>query len=446
MNLSGKRVVVIGLGASGAAAAKLCARRGGLVVGNDSKQREQLGEVAEELEQAGVALSFGQHDLGAIAAADVIVLSPGVPPFAALDEAERRGAIVIGELELAVSSLEHRAPIVCIGGTNGKSTTTSLIGEMLEKSGKAVFVGGNLGEPLSNRVDQKFDAIVLEVSSFQLERLRTFHPRVSVLLNVTPDHLDRYADFGAYADAKGNAFVRQTAADTAVVPFGDAICERQAKRGGAQIVSFGASGDFVVTDNSIEDRKNGVVYDRAAMAIQGGHNALNAAAALAAVAAMGVVGETNRASLKDFHGLPHRMRFVAEIDSVRYYDDSKGTNVGASVTALRGLREPKAVLIAGGRDKHTGYDDLVAALRERGRAAVVIGEAADAIEVAIGGAIPVVRAASMAEAVKRSAELAKSGDAVLLSPACSSYDMFRDYAHRGREFAAAVSALNGGDR
>jgi UDP-N-acetylmuramoylalanine--D-glutamate ligase len=293
--------------------------------------------------------------------------------------------------------------------------------------------------------DEAWDAIVLEVSSFQMERLETFRPRVSVLLNVTEDHLDRYPSFDAYARAKGNAFARQTPEDAAVVPAADAVCLREARRGQARIVTFGPGeeADMRVTDDAILDRATGERYLRSAFTLEGGHNALNAAAAIATARELGVTPATIQRVLASFRGLPHRMALVAEIGGVRYYDDSKGTNVGAVVTALAGLREARAVLIAGGRDKAGSYAPLVEALRARGRAAVLIGEAADAIASAIGDAVPVRRAVTLDEAVRASAALAEAGDAVLLSPACSSYDMFRDYKHRGDEFVRSVRALEG---
>jgi UDP-N-acetylmuramoylalanine--D-glutamate ligase len=283
--------------------------------------------------------------------------------------------------------------------------------------------------------------VVLEVSSFQMERVETFAPRVSVLLNVTEDHLDRYPTFDAYAHAKGNAFARQTEADAAVVPFGDEVCLREARRGKGRVVTFGPGGDIDVTGDAVVDRASGERYARDAITLRGGHNALNVAATIAAVRELGVTPATIRRVLTTFRGLPHRMVLVGEIDGVRYYDDSKGTNVGAVVTALAGITEPKAVLIAGGRDKEGSYAPLVAALREKGRAAVLIGEAADLIAKAIGGVVPVERARTMEEAVRTSARLARRGDAVLLSPACSSYDMFRDYKHRGDEFVRCVRRL-----
>jgi UDP-N-acetylmuramoylalanine--D-glutamate ligase len=395
------------------------------------------------LEEAGIALALGGHDRAGLGSADLIVVSPGVPSFPELKEAERKGIPIWGEVELATESLTHPAPVVAIGGTNGKSTTTSLAGAFLEAAGMATFTGGNLGEPLAAHADQRFDVIVLEVSSFQMERVSSFRPRASALLNVTEDHLDRYDSLEAYAHAKGNAFVRQTPDDVAIVPVGDKVCLAQARRGRGKVVTFGAGGDFEVTPGAILDHATGELYARDAITLQGAHNALNVAAAIACLKPFAVPSEAIRRVLETFRGLPHRMALVAEIAGVRYYDDSKGTNVGASVTALRGLTEERAVLIAGGRDKEGSYEPLADALREKGRAAVLIGEAADRIAAAVMDAVPVHRAKSLDEAVRTSARLARPGDAVLLSPACSSYDMFRDYKQRGDEFVRSVRLLEG---
>jgi UDP-N-acetylmuramoylalanine--D-glutamate ligase len=439
--LSGKRVVVVGLGASGVAAARLCLRRGARVVANDGKAREALSDEARALEELGATLVAGGHAAARLDEADVVVVSPGVPPLPAIVAAAAKGVPVWGEVELAVRSMTQPAPVIAVGGTNGKSTTTSLVGALLEAHGAKAFVGGNLGEPLADHADERFDVVVLEVSSFQMERVDRFRPYVSALLNVTDDHLDRYASFEDYARAKGNAFLRQTEEDWAIVPFGDATCMREAKRGRARVVTFGPGGVLDITDDAVVDRRSGERFARDGMALTGGHNALNVAAALACVGPFGVHADVIRRVLSDFRGLPHRTALIAEVRGVRFYDDSKGTNVGAAVTALEGLREPRAVLIAGGRDKGGSYEPLVDALARKGRAAVVLGEAAEAIARAIGDRVPVRRAATMDEAVRLGASLALAGDAVLLSPACSSFDMFRDYKHRGDEFARAVRAL-----
>jgi UDP-N-acetylmuramoylalanine--D-glutamate ligase len=439
--LSGKRVVVVGLGASGVAAARLCLRRGARVVANDGKPREALSDAARALEGEGATLVAGGHAAARMDEADVLVVSPGVPPLPEVAAAEARGAQVWGEVELAVRSMSHAAPVVAVGGTNGKSTTTSLVGLLLEAHGMRAFVGGNLGEPLADHADERFDAVVLEVSSFQMERVDTFRPHVSALLNVTDDHLDRYASFDDYARAKGNAFRRQTGDDWAIVLADDVMCLREAQRGRARVVTFGPGGVLDVTDDMVVDRRTDDRFARDAMALTGGHNALNVAAAVACVRPFGVSADTVRRVLREFRGLPHRTALVAEVRGIRFYDDSKGTNVGAAVTALEGLREPKAVLIAGGRDKGGSYGPLADALGRKGRAAVLLGEAADAIARAVGDRVPVRRAATMDEAVRVGASLAEPGDAVLLSPACSSFDMFRDYKHRGDEFVRAVRVL-----
>jgi UDP-N-acetylmuramoylalanine--D-glutamate ligase len=449
IDLSGQRVVVVGLGASGVAAARLSLARGATVVATDAKREEDLAPAARTeclaLAREGAQLSLGGHARAGLESAELVVVSPGVPAFPELVAAERRGVPIIGEVELAVRALRHDAPIVAVGGTNGKSTTTSIVGAILEAHGLRTFVGGNLGEPLSAHADEPWEVVVLEVSSFQMERVKAFRPRVSILLNVTDDHLDRYVDLDAYAHAKGNAFAQQTAEDLAIVPAGDAMCERQARRGLARLVTFGRGGVLDVTDEAIVDRRSGATWPRADLAISGEHNAVNAAAAIATAVELGVPADTIRAALKSFRGLPHRMVLVAEVGGVRFYDDSKGTNVGASVTALRGLRERRAVLIAGGRDKGGSYEPLVDALREKGKAAVLIGEARAAIARAIGDTVPVHEVETLGDAVRLSQRLAGPGEAVLLSPACSSYDMFVDYKHRGDEFVREVRALSEGN-
>ncbi len=435
MELQGKNVVVVGLGRSGIAALELCLARGAHVVGTDTAPDRQIPQAALD---AGAKLVTGGHAGVDFAAADLIVVSPGVPSFAALET----GREVIGELELASRFVS--APIVLIGGTNGKSTTTTLLARLMEATGARVFAGGNLGTPLSEAVGGAFDVLVVEASSFQLERVPTLRARVNVLLNITEDHLDRYPDLDAYARAKGNAFERQTADDVAVIPAGDALCEREAGRGHARRVSFGEGGDFAVLGSDVVEGTTR--YALAGTDLHGRHNYLNAAAAIAAARAMGASAEAIRAGLAAFRALPHRMALAGRVRGIPFYDDSKGTNVGAAVTALRGLTEARGVLIAGGRDKLGDYAPLVDALVDKARAAVLIGEAADRIAAAIGDRVPVRRASSMEEAVAIALELADAGDAVLMSPACSSYDMFKNYAERGDRFVASVQKLAEGSR
>ena len=442
MDVHGKTAVVIGLGRSGVAAASLLLGRGARVLGTDAAPRDRVSKEAIALEQRGAELVLGGHPRELFDAADLAVISPGVPSFPTLEAFERRGGEVIGELELA--SRYVTAPIVLIGGTNGKSTTTALTGAMLAEGGRRVFVGGNFGTPLAEAVDEPWDVIVLEISSFQAERVPTLRARVHALLNITDDHLDRYPDFGAYAAAKGNPFANMTQDDLAVVPHGDAVVARQAARGAARVYTFSATdpaAHISLDGDRIVHRPRDLVFPVSLLRIAGVHNVANACAGIAVAAELGASEAEIAVALQAFEGLGHRTALVGELDGVRYYDDSKGTNVGASVAALRGLREPRAVLIAGGRDKLGDYGPLVEALRDKGRALVVIGEAALRIESAARGALPVAHAASMEEAVRAARELARSGDAVLLSPACSSFDMFRDYKHRGDVFARAVRDL-----
>ncbi|HEY4103812.1 MAG TPA: UDP-N-acetylmuramoyl-L-alanine--D-glutamate ligase [Polyangiaceae bacterium] len=436
MELNGKRVIMVGLGKSGIAAAKLCRARGANVIGTDSASAEKL---APEVHALGVELVLGGHDGVDFERANLIVVSPGVPEFAALKDAGLAGVEVIGELELAARFID--APIVAIGGTNGKSTTTTLIADMFQAAKLDTFVGGNLGTPAAEAVGKRFDVVVLEVSSFQMERVPRFQPRVSVLLNISEDHLDRYRSFLAYAEAKGNAFANQCPDDFAVVPEGDSDCLTQAKRGKGQIVRFGSYGDYVVSGRTVVETRSGEVFDLSRSALHGRHNLENAAAAIAAARALDLAPSAIRQALAAFKPLPHRMARVATVRGVNFYDDSKGTNVGAAVTALSGLAEERGVLIAGGRDKQGSYEPLVAALEAKGRAVIVIGEAGERIAKAVGPRVPLAFAKTMEDAVNQAFSRAKSGDAVLLSPACSSFDMFKSYADRGDRFVEAVTRL-----
>jgi UDP-N-acetylmuramoylalanine--D-glutamate ligase len=436
MELVGKRVVVVGLGKSGVAAAKLCLARGAHVVGTDSAPAQKVSAEAIGL---GIELVLGGHEQAKFEAAQLIVVSPGVPNLPELQRAELAGVEVIGELELASRFID--APIVAVGGTNGKSTTTTLIGDMFNAAGLQTFVGGNLGTPSAEAVGPNYDVVVLEVSSFQLEHLGSFKPRVSVLLNITEDHLDRYPTFLAYAEAKGNAFLRQSPDDFAVVAEGDADCRAQAGRGRAKLLSFGSFGDYVVSGRSVYETRSGEVFDLDQSALHGAHNLGNAAAAIAAARALDLSPDAIRRALAQFRPLPHRMARVASVAGVTFYDDSKGTNVGAAVTALSGLAEARGVLIAGGRDKQGAYEPLVKALEAKGRAVVLLGEAAERIAAAIGSRVPIERAETMEDAVNQAFACALPGDAVLLSPACSSFDMFKSYGDRGDQFVSAVQRL-----
>jgi len=439
MSLAGKSVHVVGMGLSGVSAARLCLREGARVVGFDQRPAAELAEAARAL---GIEL---RSELGVdgLAGSDLVVVSPGVDQPALLDAVAARGAEVIGELELGARLCS--APICAIGGTNGKSTTTELTAAMLREAGLRTFSGGNLGTPLCDACGESWDALVVEVSSFQLERAPTFRPTVSVLLNITEDHLDRHGSLEAYAHAKGNAFVNQRDGDVAVAPFGDALVDVQVRRGAGRVVHFGG-GDYVVESDGVLEKGSGQRYPLAQTALSARHNRLNAAAAIAAARALGAAPGPIQRALEAYRTLPHRLARVATLGGVSFYDDSKATNVGAAVAAIESLTEEKLVLIAGGKGKDGSYAPLAEALRRRGRAVVLIGEAAPLMAEALRGSVEVQRALSLDAAVGAARALARPGDAVLLAPACASFDMFASYADRGRQFAAAVQRLVAAER
>ena len=452
MELNGKNVVVVGAARSGTAAAAFARHRGARVTLSDRCPSESLGPVPAQMAAQGVALELGGHRMETFIGADLIVVSPGVPhTIAPLAAARARGIPVIGELELAARFV--RAPVAAVTGTNGKTTVVRLLGDMLAAAGQRVFVGGNIGQPLIGHVDTgaAADAVVVEVSSFQLDTCEAFHPQVAVLLNVTADHLDRYPDFDAYARSKARIFRHQSAADIAVLNGRDPVVRRLAAGIPAACVWFDArpadapgadadGPDLVLGGfDGARAHLNGRRLSLARLRLAGPHNRANAAAASLAALVMGADAAAIAACLAAFEPLPHRLMPVAEIDGVRYVDDSKATNVDAVVQALAAFDAP-VVLIAGGRDKGGGYRALRSAVRARVKRLVVLGEAAEAIAAELGPLCPqgAVRAADMGQAVALARSGARPGDVVLLSPACSSFDMFTDYTHRGRAFAAAV--------
>ena len=442
--IAGERIVVVGLGASGRAAARFCAERGAHVVANDA--REEV-DGSEALTDSGVELALGGHDPALFAEADRIIVSPGVPPLAVVTEADVRGVPVWSEIELAARFL--RGTLVAITGTNGKSTVTSLVAAMGEAAGMPTFAGGNLGEPLVHAVGTdagEAGLVVAEVSSFQLERTDRFAPKVAALLNVSEDHLDRYDSYAGYVAAKGRIFTGQGAADHAVVPADDEVCLSMARAGAAAVHGFGVGGVVAVEGDSLRDVQSGLTVPVAELALTGGPNRLNCCAAALIGRLAGLPTGAIERTLRDFRGLAHRMERVGDVDGVVYFDDSKATNVGAAVAALHGfLGQRRVVLIAGGRDKGGSYAPLADALREGGRAAVLLGEASGRIREGLGDAVPLEEADTMEEAVRHAQRLAQPGDVVLLAPACSSFDMFRSYAERGDRFQDAVRALGGSE-
>jgi UDP-N-acetylmuramoylalanine--D-glutamate ligase len=395
----------------------------------------------------GMKLELGAHRLETLKKSDLIVVSPGVPPIEAVTEAEKSGVPVVSEVELASWFIE--APYLAVTGTNGKSTVTALCGEMMKASGVETFVGGNLGVPLSEAIDSPATrangAIVIELSSYQLERTYTLRRKVAVLINLTPDHLDRYPSMAEYGAAKQRIFMNQSKSDFAVVPGTDAVVLAMARASAATVNTWGApDSDIRVVGDSIVDPK-GEKFVLSGLKIRGAHNVENAMAALLASRLFGANARAMRQALFAFEGLPHRMQFVAEDDGIVFLNDSKATNVGAAVKALEGC-DRTVVLIAGGRHKGGSYAPLRPLLRQKGRAMVLVGEATDVMKKELGDVVPWRTADDMFDAVRIARNLARRGDAVLLAPACSSLDMFENYEERGKVFSAAVRAMAGNPR
>jgi UDP-N-acetylmuramoylalanine--D-glutamate ligase len=449
LELNGKRVLVVGLGRSGIAAAQLCAGRGARVTVTDKRDAAALGPGLGAL-PADVTRQLGGHARDTFVGADLIVLSPGVPEIPELAAARAAGVPVTGEIELASRFVS--GALIGITGTNGKSTTTTLVGDMMRATGRPTFVGGNLGDPLAEAVGtpaaKPGGVCVVELSSFQLETVARFRPHVAVLLNITADHLDRYADMNGYAAAKARIFAAQTANDNAVVNLDDQLAVAvsggiPSRRVGFSITRPLDEGAWMTSggDDGLTVRLPGGQperYPANVPGLVGRHNQANALAALLASRLAGATPAQARAALLAFRPLAHRMELVADAGGVTYYDDSKGTNVGAVVASLDGFPR-RVVLIAGGRDKGGDYGPLAEVLGRVGRAAVLIGEAAEKMQASFAGVVPVERAGTMNDAVAIARRLARPGDAVVLSPACSSFDMFRDYAHRAEVFRAAVA-------
>lgn len=448
MDLAGKHVTVVGLGESGHAVARFAVGRAAKVRVNDMRARETLGEVAVRIESMGAELVLGGHPASAFEGADLVVVSPGVPSLAELAQAERRGTPVISEVELAARFID--ASIVAITGTNGKSTVTTLVGAMCGALDRPLFVGGNLGQPMIEAVgtdaSRENGLVIVELSSFQLERVAQLRAHIAVLLNVSPDHLDRYPSIEAYAAAKARVFERQRPDDFAILPA-DAPELRDLVSGQGTITTFGPpSGAVRVIDGVLTDTGGSLRVPVGDLRLRGAHNIANACAAALTARLLGVPPADVAGVLCDFEGLAHRMQLVGSVGEVDYIDDSKATNVGAAVASIDGLSDApgKVVLIAGGVDKGGSYAPLRDRMLARGRAMVVLGEAAPLLQDAFSGApIELRLAESMGEAVEHAAALAEPGDTVLLAPGCSSFDMYRSYEERGDDFQRAVRALGG---
>lgn len=451
--LKRKRFSILGAARSGLAVAALLRERGASVFVSDKAPADKMRQAADELEKMGIPYELGANT-GRVLEADALVISPGVPSSAPIvRDAQAKGLRVVSELE--VGSWFCEAPIIAVTGTNGKTTTTTLIGEIFADAGHPAIVAGNIGTAFSQEVGKTGpdSAAILEVSSFQLDHIESFRPRVSIILNITPDHLDRYEhSFEKYIASKCRVFENQRDGDILIYNWDDDVTRREVERlanpaikrlpfsiirpleGGAWV----EGGDLVTMVYGTRSRVVPVLK----IGIRGSHNLYNSMAATLAAQAMGIPAATAASSLMSFQGVEHRLEFVRELDGVKYVNDSKGTNVDSVWYALQSFDSP-IVIMLGGRDKGNDYSRLRDLMRKHVRAVVAIGESADKVMQAFGSEFTVRKAASMDEAVNAGQELAQPGDVVLLSPACASFDWFDNYEHRGRVFKDLVRNLKG---
>jgi UDP-N-acetylmuramoylalanine--D-glutamate ligase len=453
VELEGIQAVVVGMARSGVAAARLLVRRGAHVVATDRKTEAELPPAVAQLAGDGVRLELGGHVRETFARAKLVVVSPGVPwETPELQVAREAGAEVIGELELGARLIP--GPLAAVTGTKGKSTTTAALGAMLEASGLDTRVGGNIGEAVTGIVDGATSgtSFVLEVSSFQLESSETLHPKVAVFLNLSPDHLDRHPSFEAYGEAKARIFRNQTASDFAVVNADDPEVRRLTADLRARVVPFSAQDAAGAADRAFWSGDDAVLrlggretllFHRQDVKVPGAHLALDMLVAAAAATLMGGSPEGIRRAISSFTGVEHVLEKVAEIDGVAYYNDSKATNVAAARMSLAAFTGP-VLLVLGGKYKGGDFRELAPLLVEHGSTVLAIGEARGMIAEALSGAVRVVSCATLRDAVREGHRLARPGDVVLLAPACASFDMFLDYAERGRAFKAEVRALQPG--
>jgi len=459
MELEGKSAVVVGLARSGIAAARFLARSGARVVATDRKPALELPEEALNLDRHGVQLELGGHPAAAFTSASLVVVSPGVPwDLPELEAARRAGVTVMAELELAYLNLV--GTIAAVTGTKGKSTTTTAIGAMLRAAGnKDVRVGGNIGEPLIGQVQDATDDTIfaVEASSFQLEGIHTFRPDVSVFLNLSADHLDRHASFEEYAQAKGRIFRNQTDEDWAVVNADDPEVLELARGTQARLVRFSAMdrphphpfpqverGRIAYFEDGLArirlEGRTETLFSRAEVKLPGAHLAGDLLAAAAAARLLGAPAAAIAEAVASFSGVEHVLERVAELDGVQFFNDSKATNVDAARKSLEAFAGPLLVIM-GGRYKGGDFADLRDVAAGRCKAVLAIGEAQELVEDGLAPVVPVIRCQTLTEAVERSYAAAEMGDTVLLAPGCSSFDMFKDYADRGRAFKADVMRL-----
>ncbi len=458
--LTGKNVVVYGLAKSGLSAIKLLQREGASITVIDKAPREALGEAQRAVLEASSAALVGEAEAaGVLRSADLVVVSPGVPlALPVLREAAAAGVEIIGEVELAWRHLPP-APLFGITGTNGKSTTTALLGHLWTAAGKRPFVGGNLGEPLSEAVlatGGAWDAYVVELSSFQLEGSSTLRCDAAVILNLTPDHIDRYESHAHYGEAKARIFRNQRPTDAAVVNADDPAVPALAFGSPARRYAFtrrGASpGEWELlasADGASAFTLEGARYELRNRALRGGHNLENAMAAALLARHGGLAARDIQNGLDTYGGLPHRIESVATVRGVEWVNDSKATNVDSTLVALSAFtpqpgsdQGPGVWLILGGKGKGAPYEPLVKASRGVVKAVLTIGSDAPVIERAFANSLPIHSCGTLAAAVQLASGAAVPGDVVLLSPACASYDQFRHFEHRGDTFKALVKGLS----
>jgi UDP-N-acetylmuramoylalanine--D-glutamate ligase len=463
MDIAGKSIVVVGFGITGVAVARFLKNRGAAVIVTDRASASDLGPEVQEFQAMDVCLELGGHRTETFQKADLIVLSPGVPhTIAPVLNARQQGVPVIGEIELAARYI--RRPVVAVTGTNGKTTTTELLGDMLKRSGYRVYVGGNIGRPLIDYAGgkQEADVIVAEISSFQLDTIETFRPQVGVLLNITVDHLDRYPDFEAYAASKMRLFENQQADDIAVLNGCDPVVRSLTENIKSRKLFYPEPGPgeagahldhhrLTIGSEKTDPRDkqfripngafgNQISLDLSEIRLTGRHNHENACAAALAALCAGAQPEAIQRSLNRFQGSAHRLEHVSAIDGVDFYNDSKATNVDAVVRAVQCFSRP-VVLIMGGLDKGGNFKDLREIVSRHVKKLLVMGRAADLIRRSLAGTVPTITVSSMTEAVRQAHGACAAGDVVLLSPGCASFDMYDNYAQRGNDFKESVARL-----
>jgi UDP-N-acetylmuramoylalanine--D-glutamate ligase len=452
MDLKGKKVLVVGLGKSGLAAALFLRRRGAQVTVSDVRSAEALAKDIPALLDEGIMVETGGHGLLTFRRQDLIVVSPGVPlNTPELAQVRSFGLPVIGELELAARFLKGR--MLAITGSNGKTTTTALLGEILKEAGLPTLVGGNIGLPVVGLIDESTDETwsVLEVSSFQLESTEQFHPHIAVILNITPDHLDRHGSFENYARAKERIFAAQDEHDCVVLNADNARVAEAASRSTAVVYWFSIGHpveqgawveDGFVVYRPARDAAIEKVMPLSGIPLKGEHNVENVLAAVVAARLAGAPADAIRRAIEGFQPVEHRLEFVTTVNGVEFYNDSKATNVDATAKAIAAFQSG-IHLILGGKDKGSDYTQLAQLLRARVRAVYTIGSAAAKIESQLRGVVSIHSCQTLDNAVSAAASAARPGEVVLLAPACSSFDQFESYEHRGRVFKELVGERRG---